>query len=353
VALVSRARGVETRVVVGGALVLLLIVAIGCTSLPAGGTAAASARPTAGIGAASGQSAATTTAATGSLPPGANTSAEQGDHSPIPTPNQSIGPIGSLGTATLPPAETSAGPAPSRSPARSAPGPTPDPNRIYQVPVLMYHRVVPVAEAGNSEPGLVVPPDTFSAQLKDLFDAGWHTITMASLADYMAENRTVPPNTFVLTFDDGWEDGYTYAFPIMRRYGYVGTFFVVSSRIDTKDSLSAEEMRTLEAAGNEIGNHTENHVSLSSSTLARVHDEVENASEQIAAAVGHRPVSLSYPMGGVSDAVVSVVSQIPDIKIAVTTTRGKTETWAARYDVPRMRVNPTSNPARMAPWISP
>ena len=51
------------------------------------------------------------------------------------------------------------------------------------VPILMYHRIVPSAEAGDSIPGLVVPPDTFAAQLDALEAAGWHTITMATLAN--------------------------------------------------------------------------------------------------------------------------------------------------------------------------
>jgi peptidoglycan/xylan/chitin deacetylase (PgdA/CDA1 family) len=354
-----RTRGVEARVVVGCALVLSMFVGIACTSLPPGGTAAASGRP----GASAGQSAAeTATAPAVASQADASANARPGDGSPNPAgPNQSSVPAGSSGSVTLPPvlatptgsAAPIASETPSRPPVSSTPETRPDPNRVYQVPVLMYHRVVPLAEAGGLQNGLIVPPETFTAQLKALFDAGWHSITMATLADRMAQDSTIPPKTFVLTFDDGWEDGYIYAFPIMRQFGFVGTFFVISSRIDTKDSLSTQEMRTLEAAGNEIGNHTENHVSLSTVTMSRVKDEVENASEAIARAVGHRPVSLSYPMGGVSDAVVWVVGQIPDIKIAVTTVRGKTETWPSRYATPRMRVNPTTDPARLVPWISP
>jgi peptidoglycan/xylan/chitin deacetylase (PgdA/CDA1 family) len=220
------------------------------------------------------------------------------------------------------------------------------------VPILTYHRIIPTSEAGDSRPDLVVAPATFSAQLKALFDAGWHSITMAELADEMEADRPVATKTFVITIDDGWSDGYDYAFPIMRRYGYVGTFYMVAGRIDHTRSLTTQEMRTLEAAGNEIGNHTEHHVSLSMVPLSRVEHEVEDASRQIARAVGHRPVSLAYPMGGVSNPVVMVVSQIPDIKIAVTTQRGKTETWLGRYEVPRVPVRPDTDPARLLASLS-
>jgi peptidoglycan/xylan/chitin deacetylase (PgdA/CDA1 family) len=216
--------------------------------------------------------------------------------------------------------------------------------RIYHVPVLMYHRVVPTSEAGDSISGLVVSPATFSAQLKFLHDQGWHTITMATLADDMETDRTVPDKTFVITLDDGWYDGYVYAFPIMRQYGFVGTFYVITSRINSADFLSTQELRTLEAAGNDIGNHTVNHTNLAFTSVSQTTQEVENASEQIAIAVGQRPVSLAYPMGGVTTAAAFVVSEIPDMKIAVTEGAGNRETWFGRYAMARVRVLPTTNP---------
>jgi peptidoglycan/xylan/chitin deacetylase (PgdA/CDA1 family) len=264
----------------------------------------------------------------------------------------SPGPTGSVGTAGRHPGA----PGPSAEAPRSTPSElwtppvftpsprsTPEPDRLYHVPILMYHRIVPTAEAGDSMSDLVVPPETFSAQLRAFSEAGWHTITMATLADDMATDRTIPARTFVITIDDGWYDGYTYAFPIMRDYGFVATFYVISSRIDAPDFLSAAQLRALEAAGNDIGNHTVNHVSLQTVSMSEVHQEVEAASEQIARAVGHRPVTLSYPMGGISDAAVYVVSQIPDLEIAVTTGYGQTETWLQRYDTPRVRIHPSTN----------
>lgn len=268
-------------------------------------------------------------------------------------PNQAPRPTGSPTAIALPSVSPTAGPTAAAPPtAKPTPRPTPEPNRLYHVPVLMYHRIIPTSEAGNSAPGLVVSPEMFSAQLKALRDAGWQSITMATLADDMATDQTIPAKTFVITIDDGWSDGYDYAFPIMREYGFVGTYFVIGSRIDEKDFLSTDQLRALEAAGNEIGNHTENHVSLSSVPLWRVKSEVENASVAIEKAVGHRPVSLAYPMGGVSAASADVVSQIPDMKIAVTTHPGGSETWAERYHTPRVRINPSTDPAKLVASLS-
>jgi len=218
----------------------------------------------------------------------------------------------------------------------------------------MYHRVVPIAEAADSITSLVVPPETFTAQMKAFSDAGWHSITMATLVRAMKTNVTIPPKTFVITFDDGWEDGYTYAFGIMQRFGFVATYFVVGGYIGEKDMLSGLELRELEAAGNDIGNHTQNHTSLTSTSLAHALQEVEQCSETIERVTGHRPVSMAYPMGAINSAVADVISGVPDIQMAVTTGYGETETWGQRYNTPRVRVNPTTDgPALVASLTHP
>ena len=222
----------------------------------------------------------------------------------------------------------------------------PNPNRPYHVPILVYHRIAPPGAVGGSIPDLVVTPGTFAVQMKALFDAGWHSITLATLASDMQAGRTIPAKTFAITFDDGWADGYVYAFPILRRYGFVATYFVIGGRINHPSFLSAQEMRTLEAAGDEIGNHTVDHIKLSKLSLPKVQQEVENCSVDIARAVGHRPVSFSYPKSDLSAAVILAVSQIPGIEIAVTT-NGRAESWTGRYDIARKRVEPGTTPTQL------
>ena len=287
----------------------------------------------------------------GALGDGATTSVNPSERAAAPaSPEQTALSSGSSGSVALPAASLRSGPTP---PAfKPTPRPTPEEFRIFHVPVLMYHRVVPTSEAGNSISGLVVSPETFSAQMKALFDAGWHSITMATLADDMETDTTIPDKTFVITFDDGWYDGYVYAFPIMRKYGFVGTFYVITSRINAVDFLSTQELRTLEAAGNDIGNHTVSHESLQTMSAARVKQEVEVASEQIDKAVGHRPVSLSYPMGGISVAVVLIIRDIPDLKLAVHTGFGTYETWLGRFNAPRVRVHPGTSPGQLLAWLN-
>jgi peptidoglycan/xylan/chitin deacetylase (PgdA/CDA1 family) len=237
-------------------------------------------------------------------------------------------------------------PPPTPTPTRT-PRPTPVPYREYRVPILMYHRIVPPSESGQEPNGLLIPPEIFTAQMRALYEAGWRTITLGELAQDMQDGTPPPARAFVITIDDGWWDGYTYAYPIMHEYGFVATYFVISSRIDQKDNLSSGQLQDLVATGNEIGNHTENHVSLQTVNLARAKSEVGNASDRIAEVTGIRPVSLSYPMGGINQVALLAVSECPDLKIAVTEGWGVTESWLNRFNSPRVRVNPTTRPDRL------
>jgi len=231
------------------------------------------------------------------------------------------------------------------------------------VPILMYHRIVPSAEAGGSIPGLVVAPATFSAQLDALKAAGWHTITMATLANDLPAHVTPPQRTFVITIDDGWDDGYTYALPILQSHGFVATYFVIAGRIDDPGFLTSGHLQALVAAGDEIGDHTMDHVDLATQPAARLPYEIDAAAARIAQVTGRWPESFAYPSGVVDSQVAAAVAACQELRIAVTEEPvapeapaaskppvGLTvalETWADRFAVPRVRVTPATTPVRL------
>ena len=237
-----------------------------------------------------------------------------------------------------------------------------------RVPILMYHRIVPFAEAGDSIRDLVVPPDVFDAQLTALGTAGWHTITLGELAKDVATHTTPTPKTLVITIDDGWDDGYAYAFPILEGHGFVATYFVIAGRIDTPDFLSSEHLKALVAAGDEIGDHTMNHVNLAKQTApSTLKFEIDAAAARIAQVTGYWPSSMAYPAGTVNDQAAATVAACGQMRIAViegalavTTTTppkpGQTqgppttvqrqgyETWDIRFRVPRIRITYGTTP---------
>ncbi len=225
------------------------------------------------------------------------------------------------------------------------PGVQPSPTFALQIPILMYHRIVPAGLAGDSLPGLVVSPGLFDAQLAALHAAGWHTVTVAQISQALQLHRTFPPRTFAISIDDGWDDGYLYALPILQRYGFHATYYVIAGRVGTwQNALSPAELRTLVADGMEIGDHTVNHLSLPSLSPAALHYQVETAAELIESFVGERPATLAYPAGRYDAEVLQEV-QADGFGLAVIEGSGAWESAADRFTVPRARVSPSTTPA--------
>jgi peptidoglycan/xylan/chitin deacetylase (PgdA/CDA1 family) len=207
----------------------------------------------------------------------------------------------------------------------------------------MYHRVVPRAEAGNSLPSLVVPPDTFEQQMAALDAAGWHTITLATLSADLAKGVTRPARTFVVSFDDGYDDGFQYALPILQRHGFVGTFFIVPGRLGEPSILTRDHVRALAAAGMEVADHTMSHANLPALTNAALRTQIGGAAALITQITGKPPTTFAYPFG---DRDLRVIRQVAacGFAMAVTNVEGAWETWATRFVVPRVRVGPGTTP---------
>jgi len=226
------------------------------------------------------------------------------------------------------------------------------PSLFAQVPILMYHRIVAEAQSPHSLSSLEVSPDQFAAQMKALADAGWHSITMRRLAADLIAGGSERPRTVVITFDDGYRDGYLNAAPILRRNGLVGTFFVITGRVGDSDYLTAADLCQLTAQGDEISNHTVHHLGLPELSATRAAWEVDTAASMIQRWTGVAPVTFAYPFGSFDQGVVDHV-QTAGYWLAVTNREGAAESWSSRFLVPRIRVGPGMSGASLLVRLSP
>lgn len=116
----------------------------------------------------------------------------------------------------------------------------PQENATY-VPILMYHNFwdenhpLPTAEEIGlpyydplTAPGNI-HASNFEKQLQWLYDNGWKTITLDELYEWIQGKRTIPPRSFVITIDDGYQSVYTVAYPIIKKFNYKANVFVVTS----------------------------------------------------------------------------------------------------------------------------
>lgn len=118
--------------------------------------------------------------------------------------------------------------------------------------VLTYHRVVdPEHEPLPVQPGMYVRPESFDRQMEYLATQ-CHVITIAELLRALAERTSIPEDTVVITFDDGWRDTYTTAFPILRDFNLPATVFLATAFVGNRELFwtdrVAHSLRTLRAA---------------------------------------------------------------------------------------------------------
>jgi peptidoglycan/xylan/chitin deacetylase (PgdA/CDA1 family) len=122
-----------------------------------------------------------------------------------------------------------------------------------QVPVYMYHSIgIPDREWKWSY--LTTPYRQFEEQMKWLKRCGFTAIHFDQYYDYIFNGKRLPKNPVILTFDDGYVDNYIFAYPIMKKYGMVGTVYINSDFIDPRDIKrpiysGGEEPRSQECRG--------------------------------------------------------------------------------------------------------
>ena len=98
----------------------------------------------------------------------------------------------------------------------------PDEAVSRDVPVLMWHNL---AEEASGD--MTISVDTFRAQIEALHEAGFKTVSLQQLYDYVHFGTELPEKPIVLTFDDGYFSNYEYAFPILQEYDMQATIFAI------------------------------------------------------------------------------------------------------------------------------
>jgi peptidoglycan/xylan/chitin deacetylase (PgdA/CDA1 family) len=133
--------------------------------------------------------------------------------------------------------------------------------------------------------------------------------------DGHAEQVNVQPiqvDTVVsLTFDDQWEDEWLYGQPYMQEYGFLGTYYVITSDSDNGYAccMSWSQLDQLEAQGNDVGGQTIDHPDLTTLTQSQMQAELCGSRQDMINNGIPDPVSMAYPYGDYNATVESVTQQ--------------------------------------------
>jgi peptidoglycan/xylan/chitin deacetylase (PgdA/CDA1 family) len=211
----------------------------------------------------------------------------------------------------------------------------------YVVPILMYHHVG--APTGSKWRLNTVSAKSFDYQMNFMKRHGFQVISFDDLVEGIKAGRQFSRNTVVIEFDDGYEDNYNNAFPILKKYGFPAMVFLVSDKIGTAPGfLTWDEVREMEKYKFLAGAHTRHHLYLPKASLSEAQDEIAGSKKVIEDHLGHSIDYFAYPTGGFTEDVKRMVKDA-GYKAAVTTNRGKDRFNADLYALKRIHMSTTDD----------
>ncbi len=198
----------------------------------------------------------------------------------------------------------------------------------YNMPrVLMYHST---STHGNNRKKNKwrVKPEDFERQMAWFSKNGWQSFTVSELID----QHSFPPKSFCLTFDDGFEDNYKLALPILEKYQFKATIYLVTdyptnswegyadekyvsllSNKQISDMLATEKI--------EFGSHTQTHCNLTTVSDDQAKKEIIDSKKLIETKIGRRCKTFAYPYGKYNSKIIKWVEQA-GYDAAITVDRG-------------------------------
>lgn len=161
-----------------------------------------------------------------------------------------------------------------------------------QVPVLMFHSI-------NNVPGneLCIPPALFTSEMEWLSTNGYAALSMDELYAHLNAHTALPDKVVVLTFDDGYTDFYTNAFPVLKKYGLNSTVFMITGKIGTSNYLTADQLKEVSQNNVDVEDHTVTHGYLSQMTYSKQYAELHDSKTVLEQITGKSVDYVSYPYG--------------------------------------------------------
>lgn len=159
--------------------------------------------------------------------------------------------------------------------------------------VLNYHMVE------DKDIALSVLPKDFDKQMAYLKEHDFHPISTNELYRALTEGIELPKNPILITFDDGYIDNYTHAYPILKKYGFKAAFFIVTGFLDDNNPryMSWENLKEMAKDGMDFESHTVSHKSLTDVAEDEARYEIEKSKARLEEELGKKVLFLAYPTG--------------------------------------------------------
>ncbi len=187
--------------------------------------------------------------------------------------------------------------------------------------ILTYHRIRSDDAVEKNEVS-ILSKSNFDRHISYL-SKHYEIITLSGFVRLTKAGKKPPRKSVIITFDDGYRDNFTNAYPVMKKHNVPATIFLITGKIGSKDFLSPEDIKEMSGLV-DFGAHTVSHVILADVSLTKAKDEIEGSKRDLEKLLKRKVGLFSYPSGGshdYSDAVKRVVKEA-GFDCAVTTMNG-------------------------------
>lgn len=211
----------------------------------------------------------------------------------------------------------------------------------YDIPILMYHNISP-PEDGNT---VNVTPERFKEQMNFIKSNNYKVITPYEYSQILKDGKEkFAKNLVMLTFDDGYKNNYTYAYPVLKENGFSAVIFVVVNKIGEEDYLSVDEIRQMQKDGIVIASHTLNEKYVPSLKKVRLYEELRGSKEKLEQLAGEPVEFFAYCSGGYTIQAQKILKDAGYLA-AFTTNRGFDKSLANDdpYAIRRIKVTNRDN----------
>jgi peptidoglycan/xylan/chitin deacetylase (PgdA/CDA1 family)/protein-L-isoaspartate O-methyltransferase len=216
----------------------------------------------------------------------------------------------------------------------------------HDVPVLMYHRIASAGPAALAR--YRTSPQAFDAQMRLLRRHGYYAITSATFCEHLKTRKPFRGRPVMITFDDGYEDFASAAFPILKRYDMSAEVFIVTDNVGGSADWDAEygppaalmnwqQIQQLQQAGIAFGSHSAIHCSADSLSSGDLLRAAARSKAILEIRLGRAVSSIALPYG-IYDARSETVLKLCDYQIAYTTQERRATLNDRPLRIPRIEV---------------
>jgi peptidoglycan/xylan/chitin deacetylase (PgdA/CDA1 family) len=184
-----------------------------------------------------------------------------------------------------------------------------------ELPILLFHSI---SSENSLNERYRLTPESLEGRLRYLYEQGYYSVTLESWEQAIKRHEPLPGRALILTFDDGYLDFYTHAWPVVKRYGFTAYVFLVTDRIGQMNQwdkhlggdislLNWETIDKLKKEGVYFGSHTASHRRLTSISPSEVVAEAVHSRIVLEKALDQPVTCIAYPHGAEDEMVNHLV----------------------------------------------